>query len=260
MKGVGRGWAIKVLYTLMKFKIKITIFLFAVFSSTVCRGQNIFDTTRRFSGLDIIDKMDSLKKFENFIKKEAYETLKSSDKLILFNLTGGMVPDFLDSAKYDTVIFDRFLIINYSDKKGWTAINYLKSFDQFNNEIILKSSPIKLFENSELFDIRNKWDSLGNDFYLPFVSEIEINGKKGYTPESASDMRFIYLYAIDKKRIVFKSIYENDLEKEWNIPNIGIHKKNINYAYNYSQPTFELITYLLPIVNSRTSFSNYKLQ
>ena len=242
----------------MKSIITITVIVFDLLTSTIAGCQNIFDsTTIGYYRPDINERTYVPTKFESYIKAEVQKTLFFSNRIILANFnSGGLNPDFTDTNNIK-FLTDRYIILAYTNKKEWTAISYLEISEAYlDSTTFFKSMPVKLSENNQLFELRNRWDSLGNDWFLPFIYELELNGKKGYFPSSATDMGQIDFYAIDTAHAVFKTIYENDLSKEWNWP--GFYTKNVNFEYNYSQPSFAAILYLMTLFESKTFFSGFK--
>jgi len=165
---------------------------------------------------------------------------------------------FLDTT-FTKILDNKYILLAYLGKNKWIATSYLeisKGGDNFKNSKFLKSSTVEISENSQLKLLRENWDSLQNDWYLPFVTELELNGKKGYFPSYASDMGYVHFYAIDKIHTVFKKVYEDDLNKERN--DLISYTKNANFEYNYSQPTFIVIKYLMTLFESKTFFSDFK--
>lgn len=220
----------------MTKRIRIAIvFILLAFNSS---GQNIFDTTRKAEKYygDTTPYVQT--KFEKFISQQVEKNLKHSSKIILVSLPTGMIPEYGDTC----TIFQKYILVSYEPENGWVANTYAKASCSNNDDTFLRYSPVKIIENKQLRDMREQWDSLNTDWYLPFIQETTYKGVKGYFPSEASDMGFMTLYAIDKTQTVYKQIYAGDLEEEWSFPGMCI--KNVNFAYNNIQPTFSVMNYL----------------
>ncbi|MFT3909268.1 MAG: hypothetical protein QM737_07580 [Ferruginibacter sp.] len=239
---------------------KFFFIIFTVLISSIAMSQNIFDTTTvNHYGSELADPIYKPTKVENFIKQEVKKNLLLSEKLVLVNFwKGGMVPDYTDTT-YTKAVYNRYLLFAYSGKNKWTATSYQEISVFSSQEIeILKSKTVNVPENLQLAGLKNNWDSLEFDWYLPFVAAKELNGKKGYALAEASDMGYVRFYAIDKMNVVYKQVYENDLSKEWNSP--FLYTKNVNFDFNCEQPSFAAIIYMMPLFESKTFFSGYTRQ
>ena len=220
--------------------------LLATFQSS---GQNLFDTTRtaeKYYG-DTTAYVPT--KFELYIKQQVKTSLQHSSRVILACLPGGLVPEYTNAY----VIVQKYILLSCPAEKEWVANMYFETIDlKDNSSRFLKSSLVKISENNELYVVSNQWDSLDRDWYLPFVQEVELNGKKGYFPSEASDIGFMNFYAIDTAGVVFKNIYGGSLIEEWSLP--GICVQNVNFAYNNTQPTFSAMIFLQKLAESKELF------
>lgn len=235
------------------------LFILSLFFISEVKSQDIFDSTSVNTKQSSKHKINSLTKFEQYIKQEVEKSINADEKVILLNLKN-TIQWFTYDSTIRSFIHNKCILLTKGKEEYWTATCYLeKASSKGSNRLtFMKSKKTNIPENGELYRIRQTWDSLEFNILLPFAYLIERNGKVGYSTEDYKTGKKIFFYAIDKYKKFFVELDHIDSQKEMSWHHFS--NTNINYEFNYSQPSFAVLIYAMELYKSDNLFSGYSIQ